>query len=528
MKRITVLVALILVLSLVLTAGCGQKASQPGGGQAPADPKKTLIVAMPADLGTLDPAVTMDNASWKITYPAYDRLVKYKVVNGAGSTEVEPSLALKWDVAGDGLTWTFSLRKDAKFHDGAPVNAQAVKFSFDRLTKIKKGPMDYFPMLKAVDVVDDYTVKFTLSQPFPPFLSTLAVNAGNIINPKVMEKEKDGDLAQGWLAEHTAGSGPYQLVEWQKDQQLKLLANPNYWGGKPKLEVVIAKVIKESSSQRLQLEKGDVDIAEGILTDQLKELKKNADLVVAEYPSLTVDYVYINNEKPALKDPRVRQALSYAIDYQGIIQHEQQGYATQMRGPVPEGLWGHDAGAKQYTRDVAKAKELLAQAGVKDLKIKLLYSDRKAWWEQEALTIQANLAEIGVKVELEKLAWATMREKVDKGDFDLSLGVWSPDFGDPYMFMNYWFDSKNFGLAGNRSRYKNDQVDQLIREAAQVSDQAKRVELYKLAQKIVIDEAAYIYLYQFNYLLPMRQNVKGFVYNPMLDNMYNFESMSKE
>ncbi|MBX5437813.1 MAG: ABC transporter substrate-binding protein, partial [Alicyclobacillaceae bacterium] len=123
--------------------------------------------------------------------------------------------------------------------------------------------------------------------------------------------------------------------------------------------------------------------------------------------------------------------------------------------------------------------------------------------------------------------YATEREMIDKGQFDLALGIWSPDYADPYMFMNFWFDSKNFGLAGNRAFYSNPQVDRLIREAASINDQNKRTQLYVEAQKIVIDEAPYVYLYQKNYLLPMRSNVKGFIYNPMLEQIYNLADMSK-
>jgi len=201
--------------------------------------------------------------------------------------------------------------------------------------------------------------------------------------------------------------------------------------------------------------------------------------------------------------------------------------ATQMQGPIPDGIWGHDKSVLQYKLDLEKAKALLAEAGVTDLTLDLLYSDNKTWWETEALTIQSNLAEIGVKVNLKKLAYATSREMMEKGEFDLALGVWSPDFGDPFAFMNYWFDSKNAGLAGNRAFYSNSTVDQLLAEAATNNDQATRESLYKEIQAIVMEEAPYILLYQKDFILPMSKDVKGFVYNPMLDGIYNLSEMSK-
>lgn len=523
MRRYTVFAIAILMVALLLTAGCGN--DKKPAGKTPAD---VLVIGMAMDLATLDPAVSMDNASWKITYPSYDRLVKYKIVNGKSSTEVEPMLAESWEVSATGHEWTFKLRKDVKFHDGTPLNAQAVKFSFDRLLKIGKGPADYFPSLKSVEVLDDYTVRFVLKEPFPPFLSTLATNAGSIINPKVLQYEKNGDLASEYLANHTMGSGAYNLVEWNREQNLKLQAVDGYWGQKPILKTILLKIIKDPSAQRMQLENGDIDIAEGIPVDQVEPLRNNANIKIAENATLNMNYVYLNNQKKPLDSVKVRQALNYAIDYDGMIKGIMRGKAVQAKGPIPEGLWGADPNVKQYKLDAAKAKQLLSEAGYpQGFTIKLLYSDYRPFWEQEVLVIQDSLAKIGVKVELEKVAWATLRDKVDRGDFEMCLGAWSPDYADPFMFMNYWYDSKNFGLAGNRAFYKNDKVDGLLRQAARVSDQNERIKLYQEAQTIVVDDAAYILLFQNTGLLPMRKNVEGYVYNPMLESMYIFEVMKK-
>ncbi|AEG61600.1 ABC transporter substrate-binding protein [Desulforamulus ruminis] len=523
MKRLFVF-AMMLALMISGCGGGGEDKKQTGS----PSPSDTLVVGMSMDLATLDPAVSMDNASWKISYPCYDRLVKYKTENGKGSTEVEPMAAQSWEVTPDGKVWTFKLREDIKFHDGSPLNAQAVKFSFDRVLQMAKGPADYFTTLDSVEAVDEYTVKFTLKEPFPPFLYTLATSPGSIVNPKVMEHEKDGDMASGWLGEHTMGSGAYELVEWNREQHLKLRAVENYWGGQPQLKTILAKIVKDPSAQRLQLENGDLDIAEGIPVDQLEKLKSNQDIKIIENPSLLVNYIYLNNQKKPLDNVKVRQALNYAIDYDGMIQGVMLGNATQVKGPIPEGLWGHDPNVKQYKLDLNKSKELLAEAGYpQGFTIKLLYADYKPWWEQEALIIQDNLSKVGVKVELEKLAWATLRDKVDRADFDICLGVWSPDYADPHMFMNYWFDSENHGLAGNRAFYQNSQVDQLLREAARINDQEKRTELYRQVQNMVMEEAPYILLFQNNSLVPMRKNIEGYVYNPMLESMYNFENMKK-
>jgi peptide/nickel transport system substrate-binding protein len=427
------------------------------------------------------------------------------------------------------MVWTFKIRKGIAFDDGTALDAQAVKFSFDRVLKIGKGPADNIGAIQSVEVVDGSTVKISLKSAFGPFLQTLATDAASIVNPNIMKHEKNGDLAQAWMAQNTDGSGPFKIIEWSRGERCVLAAKPNYWGLKPKLQKVIIRFMRESSDQRMALENGDIDIAEGILIDQIPALEKNPNVVVRRYPSQLVEYVYLNCQKPKLNNKLVRQALNYAVDYQGIITHVLRGNGVQMRGPVPKGMWGHKPDVLQYQKDVGKAKDLLKQAGFeKGLELTLIYSERRASWEQIATILQSNFAEIGVSLKLELMANPTLRDKVDRGDFELCLGAWSPDYADPSMFMNFWFDSKNFGLPGNRSHYKNDRVDELIRKSLALANVKQRVELYDQAQDIIMQDAPYIFLYQTQTIVPMRKAVKGYVYNPMLESMYNFETISKE
>ena len=496
---------------------------------ANASDKDTLVVGVSSDIHTLDPGVSSDNYDWRQIYPCYDRLVKYKVVDGKGSTEVEPMAAESWSVSPCGTIWTFKIRKGIKFDDGSPLDAKAVQFAFDRVLKIGKGPADNIGAIKSMKVVDDYTLEVTLKNPYGPFLQTLATDAASIVNPAIMKNEKDGDLSQGWLSQNTDGSGPFKLTEWKRGERAVLEAKADYWGGAPKVKKVIIRFMGESADRRMALERGDIDIAENILVDQIPALEKNPDIAVDKYPSQLVEYVYLNCQKEPLNNPLVRQALNYAVDYKGIIEYVLQGNGVQMRGPVPEGMWGHNPDVFQYSKNVEKAKALLKEAGFeKGLNLTLIYSERRASWEQIATILQSNFADIGVTLKLELMANPTLRDKVDRGDFEVCLGAWSPDFADPFMFMNFWFDSNNFGLPGNRSFYKNEKVDELIRKAAQSSDHAERVKLYYEAQDIIMKDAPYIFLYQVKTIVPLRKNVKGFVFNPMLESMYNFESISKD
>lgn len=526
-RRPLVALVALLVVGLLGSSCAGKKAEAP---PKPAGvPQDTLVIGVAEDADNLDPAVTVTNNSWAITYPCYQRLMRYKVVDGQGSTEVEGDLAESWEASPDGLVWTFKLKQGFKFDDGTPVDARAVKFTFDRLRKVGKGPFDAFPTLESVEVVGDYAVRFKLNAPFPPFIYSLANNGASIVNPRVMEHEQGGDQGQAYLAEHSMGSGPYRLVEWAKDQYFKLELNPHWTGPKPKFTTVMFKIIKDPSARRLQLERGDLDIAEELPIDQLEELKKNPDIDVREFPSLSVVYVYLNCQRKPLDNVKFRQALSYATDYQGIIKGVMLGKAVQMRGPVPKGMWGHAPDLFQYSLDLEKAKQLLAESGVKTpVALGYLYADRDPTWEPIGLSLQSTFGQLGIKVEMQKLAYATMRDKLDRGDFDLAVGNWTPDFADPYMFMNYWFDSEFFGLAGNRAFYKNPRVDDLIRRAARITDQGEREKLYRQAQDIIIQEAPYLFLFQRNYMVAFRKNVKGYVFQPMLLNIFNTPDMSKE
>ena len=489
----------------------------------------TLVVGVSSDIHTLDFSVSSDNYDWRQIYPCYDRLVKYKIINGKGSTEVEPQAAQSWSVSEDGISWVFNIRKGIHFEDGSILNAEAVKFSFERTLKIGKGPADNISAIKSMRVVDPFTLEIILKNAYGPFLQTLATDAASIVNPKVMIHEKEGDLAQGWLSENTMGSGPFKLTQWTRGQNAVLESKSDYWGGEPKLKKVVIRFMSESSDRRMALERGDIDIAENILIDQIPALEKNKDLVVNRYPSQLVEYVYINNQKPSLNNADVRQALCYAVDYKGIIDYVLQGNGVQMRGPVPKGMWGHKEDLFQHSRDIDKAKALLKKAGVADdLTLTLIYSSRRSSWEQIATILQSNFADIGVTLKLELMANPTLRDRVDKGDFELCLGAWSPDFADPYMFMNFWFDSDRWGLPGNRSFYKNAEVDQLVRKAAATSDQGERTQMYNKAQEIIMAEAPYIFLYQVQTIVPMRKNVKGYVFNPMLESMYNIDAIWKE
>ncbi|MGO1767595.1 MAG: ABC transporter substrate-binding protein, partial [Advenella sp.] len=339
-----------------------------------ATPKNMLVISKSADPQMLDIAVTMDNNDWSITYPSYQRLIKYKA---EGSTEVEGELAKSWATSADKLTWTFTLNEGQKFSDGAPVDAQAVKYSFDRLMKMKQGPSEPFPAGLQVTVKDPMTVEFKLDKPFAPFLNILANNGAGIINPAV---EKQAGGADKYLAGHTAGSGPYQLAKWNKGRSLILERNPHYGGQQPTLEKVAFKIVPEASARRLQLQNGDLDIVGSIQPDQVKAMQDASGVVFKKVPSLLVSYLYLNNKTGPLSNVALRKGIAQAVDYNGMINGIMHGEAKPLNGPIPEGMWAHDETLPGVKTDLAAAKESVGEAAP-DKPLTLLYSTKEPYWE---------------------------------------------------------------------------------------------------------------------------------------------------
>jgi len=512
---------------LVAVAVLGLLAVPNPAGSAQATPRDVLIFGATSDVETMDPQVSVDNIAWRAIYYNYDRLVQLK----GGTTEVAPQLAESWTISPDGKTFTFRLRTGVKFTDGTPLDASAVAASFTRLFKMGKGAAGLWDGIldaSGITVVNASTIRFTLKTPFAPFLGSLATDQASIVSPGVMKHETGGDLGQAWLSGNSAGSGPFFLKEWRRGERIVLERNPNYWGPKPALRQVVIRNIPDAAVLRDLLERGEVDLGEVLTDDQIDAIKGKPGITVFEAPSFLATYLYLNNRNRYLENVKVRQAISYAVDYQGIIQGVRKGRAVQMRGPIPQGMAGHDKTLFQYTRNLTRARQLLAEAGhPQGFELGLLIDPGVREWADIATIVQANLAEVGIRVKIEGYARPTMRAKLDKADFDMATGFWTPDYPDADMFTWFWFYSKNGGLAGNRSFYSNPRMDQLVVAQRQEPDLAKRMQMFRQIQKIAVDDAVYVYLHQPVYRIAMRNRVQGYVYNPMLLFMPNFSGISK-
>jgi peptide/nickel transport system substrate-binding protein len=487
----------------------------------------TLMIGKPTEPDTLDPHVAQSNNSLTVTCETYETLVKFAVVNGRATADVAPGLARSWSVDPGGTRWDFVLAGDHRFSTGRLVDAAAVKFSFERLLQLAKGPNEDYPAIASIEAPDPHTVRFTLTYPFAPFLASLASCAGEVVDPAVMTHAVDGDYGQGYLSTHSLGSGPYQVAAVEKGEEIVLVPNPYFPGPAPRLTRVVIRIIKEAAVRRLELEKADLDLIEEVSPDQVDVLRRKPGITVVDEPCFRQDYLALNTARAPLDDVRVRRALSYAVDYQGIIDGVLLGKGRQMRGFIPEGFRDHDDRVLQYRHDPELARRLLREAGVLNLKLSYLYSKADPTWETVGLVLQQNFADVGVTLDLKEYAYSTMRDMMDRGDFEIAIGNYTPDFGDPSQYLNYWVDSRLFGLAGNRAFYRNPRVDDLIRSAISERDPAARTRLYQEAQRIAVEDAEYILLSQKNYELAMRSNVHGYVYNPLLLQVFDFEDMWK-
>ncbi|MBT2692074.1 ABC transporter substrate-binding protein [Bacillus sp. ISL-55] len=526
---------ILLLCSVLLIAGCNkynEEATTKSNDQkdkSPADTASEVFnFATNQDIPHLDPHGTGANTSFRITYMLYDRLVNYD----GTTTEITPMLAEKWDIANNGLSYTFHLRKDAKFHDGSTVTAEAVKYSYLRALKVGKSAAGQFKKVideDSFEIVDDHTITINLKHPYAPFLKTLGTVYANIVNPKLAEHEGE-DLGEEYLADKEMGSGPYKLESWERGQKLVLTAKEDYWGEKPTLKKVNILVIPEASTARIMLEKGEVDMLDTttISPSTLEEMDGKNGIKVHSSPSYKLVFGDMNMSKAPFDNPLIRKAFVHAVNYEAIIENIYLGNAFRVNSAVPKGMFGFAKDTPLYLYDLEKAKQFIEEAGYKDrLEFEISISENDEVYKNMAVTIQSDLAKIGAKVTIKEYAWPTYLDLITSGNHNISLGAWTPDFADPDYNLWYFAHSSSKGPGFNTAFYDNKQVDQLLEEARTSVDEAKREELYEDVQKIMAEEIPYAFIAQTMESAPVKDYVKGYEMNPMNTWYVPFHKISK-
>ncbi len=509
-KKTAALIMVVMFVASIVLSGCGGDKKPASTGAA-----NVLVYAQGADPRGLDPAYVEDGESAKIMNQIYEGLVRYK----PGNTEIQPLLATSWTVSPDGKEITFKLRQGVKFHDGTPFNAQAVKFTFERQLKPNmKDDMPYaeftFAGVQKVEAVDDYTVKVILEKPSAPFLANMAMAlAAPIISPEAVKKYGDKFI------ENPVGTGPYKFVKWDKGQQIELTAFDSYWGEKPKMAKVVYKITKENSVRASDLMTGATDIMDGVDTNDIKTLESKG-MTVIKTPGMNINYMGFYTNKKPFDNLDLRKAISMAINRQHLVEFLYQGQAKLPNSPLPDFIPGYSKDVKPYDFNVEEAKKLLAKAGYANgfEFTCITYSNPRPYnpvnGEKLAAAVQADLAKIGVKMNIKSYPWKEYKQAYKNGEGDAYFLGWIGDNGDADNFLiNLETAQIKGGL--NASKYSNAKLDALLEQGRTTMDPAKRVAIYTEAQQIIVADAPWVLISHSLDMAAHRPNIKGFALHPV-------------
>lgn len=485
-----------------------------------APPKDAMVIGLLAEPVTMDPPQITDLNSTRVIKRMFEGLTAQEL----GTYKIIPGLAQSWDISKDGLTYTFRLRPNVKFHDGTPLTAEAVKFCFDRQMN-DQGPFyatGTYPYVKGflgnvagVEVVNPTTVQIRLKSPLTPFLQYLAHHSLYIYSPDALKKwGKD-------IVKHPVGTGPFKLETWEPGVRVVLARNDQYWDGAPKVRQAIYVPIIEAQARLSAIKTGEIDMTMDVPPDSLADLRKDPDVVVAETNSSAVWYVALNTRHAALKDKRVRQALNYAVQKDAIIRDILKGTAIVATTPLSP-VYGpyHEDKTQRYQYDPEKAKALLKEAGFANGFDVTFYVPESGSGMQSPVemgtVIQANLAAVGVRAKIQTMEWgAYLKKYLDAPD--MAEMSWNPSIGDPDHMMYMLLSSDRFPPAFNAGFYQNLRVDELLRKGRTTIDEKERIPLYKEAQRLVVEDAPWIFVDHGKQVIVYRKRVQGFKLHPNFD-----------
>jgi len=478
-----------------------------------------LVFGGRQEIPIIDPHVRYDWSIRMAQQGLYDALLKYV----GEDAEIEPWLAKSWETSEDGRVWTFNLVDNAKFHNGDPVNAEAVCFSFERGLKLNKGVAW---MLKdvltpdAIEAVDEFTVRFTLSEPFAPFFSFLPW--WYIVNPaEVMANEVDGDYGQAWLTEHSAGSGPFRQGRWVQNTLYEMIPVPDYWKGWPqgvkRPAAVIYRIIREPSAQKAALQRGEADIVEGLTSDDYTQLTNAPGITLEDHVGITTFGIKFNTQVGPTADVNLRKAIAYAFDYNGLLAVYNNA-ATLEDSPFPQALSHHISVEDMPRKDVEKAKEYLAKSGYPEggITIPYVYPAGHEESRRIALIMLDSLKALNIDVEIKPEQWpniVALGSKVETSPSMASIFV-TPLSADADAIA-YLYSKANWGSYSGTSFYDNQEVTDWVNKARISSDPEERAELYaKIQNQIVADQPEVFGMLQ-NRRWARRDYLKGFRYCPL-------------
>lgn len=501
-------------------------------GQAYAE-NKTLINCVSRSPASFSPALVMEGISYNASsQQVYNRLVEFK----RGTTEIEPALAESWHISDDGLTYTFNLRKGVKFHSNKlfkptrDFNADDVLFSFLRqLDKahpyhsVSKGTYPYFnamkfpALLKAIEKVDDYKVKITLTRPDATFLASLGMDFISIYSAEYADKMSAAGKPET-IDTQPIGTGPFVFSGYQLDQKIRFLANENYWKEKAGIDRLIFEIVPDAATRYAKLKAGSCDIIDFPNVADLEKMKTDPKINLLSQSGLNIAYVAFNTEKAPFDQVKVRQALNYAVDKKAILDAVYRGGGIVAKNPLPPTIWGYNNDITDYEYNPEKAKQLLKEAGFEE------GFETKIWVQsvvrasnpnprRMAELIQADWEKVGVKAELISYDWGDYIKRTKAGELTAGTYGWSGDNGDPDNFLSPLLGGSNIGNS-NYARFKNDELDALLEKATTLSDKKEREKLYQQAQVIIKEQAPWINIAHSIGFAPTSKRVKNYKQSP--------------
>ncbi|MEJ7598137.1 MAG: ABC transporter substrate-binding protein [Kofleriaceae bacterium] len=488
-----------------------------------------LVVAHATDVQSLDPVRVTDTESVEVGQLIFEGLVRWK----PGTTDIEEGLAERWDISADRKQWTFHLRPNVVFHDGTPLDADAVVFSFQRLLDpahanylAGEGGSFWRSLLKGVTqvvAVGPRTVAIDVAHPYAPLLGDLAMYP--IVSPTAVRQW--GDAFQ----RHPTGTGPFSFASWTVGEQVVVRRNDRYWGSRPRMNLIVFRVVADERQRLVELESGSVDLATSILPDEQSFVELHPDMALHHTPGNDVSYLAFNFTHPPFDDLRVRRAISHAINKEPIVKLAYQGRAVAADGPLPPTQWGYHQPSTRYGFDPVLSRKLLGEAIAAkrfdpDRVYKLYSSSTPRQYqpqpERVARFLQAALEQVGIHTELVLQPHSIHRASLAAGEHDLAMFGWIGDTGDPDNFLYVLFHSDNavVGSARNVAFYRDPAVDRLLIEAQGSTDEVIRTGLYRAVQERIAEDAPWVPIAHSELVVAARAELTNLVLSPLGHPLY--------
>ncbi len=498
---------------------------------------QTLVYGLSGFPTTLDSIDAQDGNSLAVASQITETLVFFE----PGTTNLVPRLATSWEANDDATSWTFTLREGVQFHDGTPFNAEAVKFTFDRVN-IEDHPYafrdegkNFVPwgwvfggpggILDNVEAVDEYTVRFNMSQP-TPFLPTLLAAIYMQIDSPAAVMEAGADY--GTPSVGSVGTGPFVFEEWREGELVRMSRNDNYWGDNALVEEVVVRGIAEPTSRLAELQAGSIDIAVLLSSDDLVTVQNDGNLKTAiPDAELNVGYLAMHQANEPFDDPLIRRAVSHAIDREAIVEAFYEGLGSVAADHMPPSFFGSD-GPWPYDYDPERARELLAEAGYPD------GFDTELWYmpvsrpyfpapQPIAEAMATYLADVGINAELQTEDWSTYLSDYNTGKFPMYMLGWNGDYADPDNFLTTFFGASAVEQLG----WDAPEVVEALNDARQIAEPDERAALYEFVNATVAEQAASIPMAHNATLNAVRTNIDGWVMSPLGYSSVDLSKVSK-